>query len=266
MTLLSQCVHYYKFDIENGTQVDSHGANDATVVGATYTAGGHINGGYDFEAGGGGDYMELDNTILFSDSFSINVWVKRESKNEKMQIYATGEDETTHKNAYLGFHNTNTIKGGFHDGTDYQTIESPGTYIDLTSFHMITCVFNNVANNIKLYYDGSLIETKAGVVTTPTVAGDQTSYFGQQIDNDKFFDGIIDEIGIFGLLDDADITALYNAGAGLQYPFGAVGTNIEVNIGDSWKSVDSIKINIGDVWKDVTGAEVNIGDSWKTIF
>jgi hypothetical protein len=44
------------------------------------------------------------------------------------------------------------------------------------------------------------------------------------------------------------------------------GTGFQVNIGDSWKSVDGMQINIGDSWKAVAGAQVNIGDTWKTIF
>jgi len=44
------------------------------------------------------------------------------------------------------------------------------------------------------------------------------------------------------------------------------GTNMKVNIGDSWKDVDSIKINIGDTWKDVSKIQINIGDAWKTVF
>lgn len=41
--------------------------------------------------------------------------------------------------------------------------------------------------------------------------------------------------------------------------------NWQVNIGDTWKAVESIQINIGDVWKDVPGEQINIGDVWKTI-
>lgn len=44
------------------------------------------------------------------------------------------------------------------------------------------------------------------------------------------------------------------------------GTNMKINIGDSWKEVTEIKINIGDSWKTVTKAQINIGDVWKTIF
>jgi len=40
-------------------------------------------------------------------------------------------------------------------------------------------------------------------------------------------------------------------------------TDNKINIGDSWKDLDSIQINIGDAWKDVSEAYINIGDSWK---
>jgi len=46
----------------------------------------------------------------------------------------------------------------------------------------------------------------------------------------------------------------------------AAGTNIQINIGDAWKTVPAIQINIGDAWKNVVSASVNIGDAWKTIF
>jgi len=44
------------------------------------------------------------------------------------------------------------------------------------------------------------------------------------------------------------------------------GTNMQVNIGDDWKSVAAMKINIDDDWKAVAGAQINMGDAWKTIF
>ncbi|KKK49192.1 hypothetical protein LCGC14_3137520, partial [marine sediment metagenome] len=43
-------------------------------------------------------------------------------------------------------------------------------------------------------------------------------------------------------------------------------STVQINIGDEFKSMDSIKINIGDVWKDVNSIKINIGDVWKTVF
>lgn len=46
----------------------------------------------------------------------------------------------------------------------------------------------------------------------------------------------------------------------------ASSTNMQINIGDSWKAVTGVQINIGDSWKTVTKVQINIGDSWKTVF
>jgi len=39
-----------------------------------------------------------------------------------------------------------------------------------------------------------------------------------------------------------------------------------INIGDDWKTIESLQINIGDAWKDIkalTDLQINIGDVWK---
>jgi len=45
-----------------------------------------------------------------------------------------------------------------------------------------------------------------------------------------------------------------------------VGTNIKINIGDSFRDVAEIKINIGDSWRAVAGIWINIGDVWRKVF
>ena len=47
---------------------------------------------------------------------------------------------------------------------------------------------------------------------------------------------------------------------------GGSGTNMKLNVGDSWKTVTAVKINVGDTWKPVTKVQQNIGDTWKTVF
>ncbi len=39
----------------------------------------------------------------------------------------------------------------------------------------------------------------------------------------------------------------------------------DINIGDTWKDVDSMQINIGDTWKDVEYVLINVGDEWKPL-
>jgi len=47
---------------------------------------------------------------------------------------------------------------------------------------------------------------------------------------------------------------------------GAAGTDMKINIGDTWKTVTAVKLNVGDVWKPVTKVQINVGDSWRTVF
>ncbi len=47
---------------------------------------------------------------------------------------------------------------------------------------------------------------------------------------------------------------------------GSTGNDLQLNIGDDWKTMDAMQINIGDSWKAVEGVQVNIGDSWKEVF
>jgi hypothetical protein len=51
-----------------------------------------------------------------------------------------------------------------------------------------------------------------------------------------------------------------------KWTIGSTGTNISINIGDSWKTADGMSINIGDSWKTATSVSINIGDTWKTVF
>tara|TARA_R100001530_G_scaffold136178_1_gene115640 strand:- start:1116 stop:1841 length:726 start_codon:yes stop_codon:yes gene_type:complete len=60
---------------------------------------------------------------------------------------------------------------------------------------------------------------------------------------------------------DLDITV-----ENLDLQEGVVGTNMQLNWLDSWRTIDAMQINISDSWKVVAGAQINIGDSWKTVF
>ncbi len=50
------------------------------------------------------------------------------------------------------------------------------------------------------------------------------------------------------------------------YTEASSGTNMQINIGDTWKDVTNLQINIGDTWKPVTKVQINVGDTWKPVF
>ena len=71
---------------------------------------------------------------------------------------------------------------------------------------------------------------------------------------------------VFTLPDPWDGTSELSRIAAFYAVYTTAGTNMQVNIGDTWKDVAAMQVNIGDTWKDVAGAQINIGDTWKTIF
>ena len=80
-----------------------------------------------------------------------------------------------------------------------------------------------------------------------------------------------EELTVYGIFFKSDGTKMYIIGTGNdgvnEYDLPPVeGTNMEINIADTWKDATGIQINIGDVWKTVTKVELNVGDVWKTIF
>ena len=108
-----------------------------------------------------------------------------------------------------------------------------------------------------------------------------TMYFiGVQLDNTStatYYD--YSSTGGYGYDDLISVTSLPNPfGGGAFYGGGdylpsfyavweaGAGTNIKINIGDTFKDVSEMKINIGDVWKPVVKVQQNIGDVWKTVF
>lgn len=95
--------------------------------------------------------------------------------------------------------------------------------------------YNETTDDYRLVHGGRTIGNSGGRI--------QWSWF-----HDDFISIYIN------LVNDIEITAI------------SIGTNMQINIGDTWKSVDALKINIGDVWKDVVSVKQNIGDVWKDVF
>ena len=86
--------------------------------------------------------------------------------------------------------------------------------------------------------------------------------FGFSIPTGATIDGVFSEIevkqiGQVAYVDHIRIKVYYTETSG---------TNMQINISDTWKDVSAMKINIGDTWKDVTAVKQNIGDTWKDVF
>lgn len=138
---------------------------------------------------------------------------------------------------YNGSGTASFLSSGSFVGNDYTCSHA------LTAGNFYTCLADNNTAAYKLRYSNT--------ITTYPMSG--SCYSPAKIEWWRGYNG------------SAEVTNMQNI-AGVTLEDAATGTNFKVNIGDAYKTVDSLKINIGDSWKTVTGAKINIGDSWKTIF
>jgi hypothetical protein len=224
MALIDDVFAYYKLDTDNATQPDEVGNAPGTVTGAVFAASGKINGGYVFDGFAAPNNIDLgDLTTPFTTPFtveaSLNVWVKLNVATP-LNVLQTG--------FFRLQGDVNNTLYPFTDGIAYvsifRAIRVDGITlsgaVDRTAWHMVTITTTPGTNGWKMYQNASLIhqvDGEAGVSTNriPGLIGSSHVSFP--------LDGQMDEVGIWRrALTPAEITALYNSGTGLSYPFGFV--------------------------------------------
>ena len=119
----------------------------------------------------------------------------------------------------------NTLEADFtQDGTDgtgfYQHVSWTPT---LNTWYHVGFVYDITAKTLKYYVNGSQQGSTQTTGNTSIWTGDTHGNFGigsRENDTGQSLDGNLDMVGFWhAALSPADITALYNAGLGLQYPF-----------------------------------------------
>lgn len=262
MAIIKDLISYWKLDEASGDATDSHGSHDLTNSGASYGSTGVLNDCFDFEATED-DYCYVSYHSDFDvSSVSMQAWIYIEANPNEKSLAICGKENGNE--GYLMAYMHDSGGGGSEYFFAFRLNATIRRYDcgDLTGgWHHMVATYDG--SNVKLYIDGDKKDTIADAsgITNPN------TYFGvgrvEQWGTNHDFDGLIDEVGIWSrALDDDEVTALYNSGNGLPYPF----TNMKINISDSWKYIKTIQINIGDTWKEVDGIQINIGDAWKNVF
>lgn len=219
--LLNGLVSAWEFE---NNALDSHGSNDGTVNGATYTSSGKIEGCYDFD--GTNDYIKIpyDSSIIFdgnSESYSVSLWVKHSTQSGHKRIINTAySGNSLIKFPYRFIAMTDgTIKFYVYDGSNITQLQSTSSNLDNNSWHHIVGVVNQSTDNVYLFVDGELVTTETNVVTSST-SNTNDLIIGRQKESDSnySYDGLIDQPAIWSrALTATEVAALYNNGDGLPY-------------------------------------------------
>lgn len=206
MALSDNLVSYWKFE---GNSNDELGGNNGTDTSITYSSTSGIVGQYAlFDAGGDKIDCASAGIPTGTSSRTFSVWVKLTGV---VLVFVYGNGGSAGQMMSLYFNTTTMSMFGIAADVNIATSSSTGTW-----YHLVM-TYNGTT--IEMFKNGSSIGT--GTPTLNTATG---STFTIGHDNGTWAgggsDGRIDELGIWSrVLSGAEITELYNGGAGLAYPF-----------------------------------------------
>lgn len=267
MTLLNDLKLYYKLDdnAANTTVTDEQGNQNGTSARNTsiITSAGKVGTSFLFSKANSdmvnlGQPSELD--FGSSTDFTISCWINTTDDGTTGDfIFCTGRGS----NEWVGFQQYNDFIYPYIDDGTNTAGGSGDDSIAQGGWHHILVTYDR-DGDMTLYVDG-VNDGSWDISGVGDIDNSEDTYIGNRDGGNHFFDGYIDEVGIWHrVLTATEIASLYNSGDGLSYD--DFGTNTQINIGDDWKAIAAMQINIGDTWKAVEGAQINIGDTWKTIF
>jgi len=249
-------------DAANTTVVDDTGNNNGTASTNTSNLSEAAKVGDGFDLDGSAENVSVTETGITADSMSIQAWVQPDDTAANPIV-----SKRTSGNCYQLAANASNepyfiVWSGGAAGSVTDTGNAMAT--DGTFYHLVGTYDGS---DVRLYVNGSEVGTGdsfTGNINDTTTA---IKFGTDSPGGSNYFNGTIDEIGLWNRgLTSAEVTSLYNGDSGLAYPFAAAGTNMQINIGDTWKEIVGKQINIGDAWKEVAGAQINIGDTWKEIW
>ena len=213
--LRNNLVSYYKMDT-NGSFPDAHWSNNGTINGATFTASGKINWGYDF------DWINDDvisSTSIWAWNKTVSFWIRWTNNSSTADIRqslklldAAWDDENI---AFSYNHVATTFQSAFNvKNTLNQFFPAKlSTPLLWNNWYFIIWVID--WTNLKAYCNWALEDTTP---FTGTLNNPDTMLIWKWWVSSAYYDWLLDELWIWDkALSQTEITDLYNSWAWLSY-------------------------------------------------
>ncbi len=190
-------VSYYYMDEASGTIIDWAGINDGTNTGADYGIAGKIRTALDFETteSDNVDCGTATNTGFSSSDFSVSVWFKPESSVGGQGLVTRGAYNQDGWSILVGEESFDLF---LSQSGKRHYIYHAGT-VDIGSWNYFTVTRSG--GTINVYKNNTLLTPSASannlVGTDLTYSPTRHLFIGQRDLDDKSFDGLIEEVGIY---------------------------------------------------------------------
>jgi len=226
---LSNLISFFKMDGSLGRAQDIFGAHDGSLVAVVQNSAGKIGTSFSFNGTSSGvDCSTSGGAFDFGTStdFSLCAWTKTTVAAEQMVIskFYTGVVP-----AFILEVEGSTAYAVIRDGTGSGTAEAVVVQSPLTGFinvcdnnwHYLVATFDRDAS-LTLYVDARKAGDASIFGVTGTINNGRALMIGRRdfVTTPFYFNGNIDEVAIWSrVLTQLDVSALYNNGYGLSYPF-----------------------------------------------
>ena len=211
-SLTDNITSYYKFDETSGTTViDSTGTQNQTNSDVTINQTGIINKSYLYQTNA--NYVTFGDRINGLTSGTISLWFKKSSNETKYLI------SSNVPGVWIVMDMVTLATGKVKVSQNIPSnkeIESTNSYSTSAWNHL---VFDWNSAGMRLTLNG--VETTNATAFNIEATSGYVTYLGRSATNiGHYLNGYMDEIGIWTRrLSTSEISALYNSGSGLTYPF-----------------------------------------------
>jgi hypothetical protein len=214
--LLNSLIAHWKLNESSGIRIDSHGGNDLGDINTVASAAGKLGNAASFVAGNEESLSVGDNAALSMGDidFTIALWVWFDA------LTGTGlaGKWATSSIEYIAYFDGTNLR--FHvsnNGSNNVSVVNPQS-ISINTWYLFVAWHDATANTINLSINNNTPASAAH--TTGVHNGNAAFFLGRNEEGLTWLSGRLDSVSIWKrLLTAAERTQLYNAGAGLDYPF-----------------------------------------------
>ena len=223
-------ISYYKMDETSGTTAeDSHGSNDGTASTEdifTSSVEGIINTGADFGSKSDSRYVDVGD-IGVTDTISVSAWVNMTSDPNGDNSMVLCGPNPGGLGLYIVGYNTGERKYKLSFGKIGVGEQLSTDKISPNLLQHVVWVYNST--HIRFFINGS--EDSGGPIAYDIDTSETSWYIGAGVGGSNYFNGHIDEVPVWSReLTPAEVTQLYNSGAGITYEDIPPSTGLYVNL------------------------------------
>lgn len=227
MALTDNIINYWKLDESSGDASDSVGSLTLTATTSPTYGAALINNGLVANSGGYFRNSANNTSLSTATAWTLNCWIFMSTTPSAVNDFYFSLCDTTNQLQYNMYYREDGIlrlRGERVRHGVASDVAQVTTTLSTSTWHMVTLTYD--VTQIELFLDASSVATTAssGVGTSGGVAG---TSIGAVADGTQALRTNVktDEYGVWTRqLTGAEITSLYNSGAGLQYPFGEGGS------------------------------------------